>query len=701
METIKLNLIPSGVNPTCHAKQYDKGRTIRFELFNGLTPYTLQSGDTVTLNLRKPDNTIIESSVTATQGNNYVDLVTTEQMCAVAGYNLGTFKIVNGETDIGTLDFIMEVGKDVLANGIASQSVIEDLDALVAEAVGDDYYTKTEVDNALALKASASDVATLSDNVSALGVTVNGISEGGPSKNIYPTSYLSETTGITYENGVFTGSASSFNNATRLTNFEANKQYTAQITVRKKSGTFTASNGIFIRFNYDDSTYMSTYVPNDTENFTKFTLTSGEGKVVTEFKIAYASLGNDIWEVKEVQVEEGTEATPYVSPEASTLTAIDKVARAKVNALPWYSRFSKEFLKIAYSAIWVDKINTATHWLFAADMGFNTLKGDVEITSDGELIMCHDAGFTFDENGRIIAYDPNNKTLIVNMTYAECRSKFYADNPQRYGGYCPVADIDDFIRICKDKGKICFLTIRATNTAAVVAKAIEKIKYYGMESRTIINAVQSSIIDVVRANSDADGIAVNCVAPEGQAITTAQVDKCVDWGNAFLSIWADGSTTVIDNSAAAIAYAKTKQVPILAAVSGDMAFWNYLIEKGVWGYQITKPTFDVDVKNYRFTVSVSSGSVSFGNLFASNRFTGTVSLSGNKIYVSDVCITGSYLTNVIDGIQPIKMNMLNPDIKCIDSSGNIIPCIWNGTNNRFELSLSDTNDNTYRVIVNV
>ena len=149
MEIIKLNLIPNGVNPTCHAKQYDEGRVIRFELFDGLTPYTLQSGDTVTLNLRKPDNTIIETSVTATQGNKYVDLVTTEQMCACVGYNLGTFKIANGSVDIGTLNFIMAVERDVLADGIPSQSVIEDLDELVQEAVGDNYYTKSEIDNTL------------------------------------------------------------------------------------------------------------------------------------------------------------------------------------------------------------------------------------------------------------------------------------------------------------------------------------------------------------------------------------------------------------------------------------------------------------------------------------------------------------------------------------------------------------------------
>lgn len=139
MEIIKLNLIPNGVNPTCHAKQYDEGRVIRFELFEGLTPYTLQSGDTVTLNLRKPDNTIISASVTATQGNNYVDLVTTEQMCACVGYNLGAFKIANGDVDIGTLNFIMAIERDVLADGDPSESVIENLDTLVAQAVSEQY----------------------------------------------------------------------------------------------------------------------------------------------------------------------------------------------------------------------------------------------------------------------------------------------------------------------------------------------------------------------------------------------------------------------------------------------------------------------------------------------------------------------------------------------------------------------------------
>jgi hypothetical protein len=154
MEIIKLNLIPNGVNPTCHCSQYDEERAIRIELFDGLTPYTLQSGDTVTLNVRKPDNTIVTTTVETTQGNNYVDILTTEQICACVGYNLCDLTITNGSKVIGTLNFIMAIERDVLADGIPSQSVIKDLDALVQEAVGDNYYTKAETDASLALKAN-------------------------------------------------------------------------------------------------------------------------------------------------------------------------------------------------------------------------------------------------------------------------------------------------------------------------------------------------------------------------------------------------------------------------------------------------------------------------------------------------------------------------------------------------------------------
>ncbi len=173
MEIIKLNLIPTGITPTCHCSQYDNGRTIRVDLFNGFTPYVLQSGDTVTLNVRKPDNTIVVTSLTATQGNTYVNIETTEQMCACVGFNLCDLTIENGSKKIGTLNFIMQIERDVLADGIPSQSQIDDLEALVAEAVGDQYYTKTEVDADLALKADKSTTYTKNEVDTALNAKAN------------------------------------------------------------------------------------------------------------------------------------------------------------------------------------------------------------------------------------------------------------------------------------------------------------------------------------------------------------------------------------------------------------------------------------------------------------------------------------------------------------------------------------------------
>lgn len=146
MEAIKVNLIPNGIPEACHASQYDEGRQIRLDLFDGLTPYTIQAGDTFTLNVRKPDNHIITQTVTGTEGNTYLVIDTTEQMTAVTGENLCEIRLENGGDNIGSLNFIMQVEKDVIANGIPSESVIEDLEALVVEAVGDNYYTKSEVD---------------------------------------------------------------------------------------------------------------------------------------------------------------------------------------------------------------------------------------------------------------------------------------------------------------------------------------------------------------------------------------------------------------------------------------------------------------------------------------------------------------------------------------------------------------------------
>ena len=147
MEIIKLNIIPSGVNPTCHASQYDEGRVIRVELFEGLTPFTLQANDELGLSIRKPDDKIVTMLVENTE-DNYVDIVTTKQACAVVGANLCELTIKRSSVTIGTLNFYMQVERDPLADGDDSESEIRDLQERVnacVEIALEDLYDGTSV----------------------------------------------------------------------------------------------------------------------------------------------------------------------------------------------------------------------------------------------------------------------------------------------------------------------------------------------------------------------------------------------------------------------------------------------------------------------------------------------------------------------------------------------------------------------------
>ena len=130
MEQIRLDLIPDGSMPVCHASQYDDGRVIRVNLTENGADYTL-SDEVITLGVRKGDGCAVTSAIAFESGKKYVDIVTTEQMCAVAGSNLAELKITKNGAIIGTLNFILQVELDPLDEGINSSSKIHDLQAQV------------------------------------------------------------------------------------------------------------------------------------------------------------------------------------------------------------------------------------------------------------------------------------------------------------------------------------------------------------------------------------------------------------------------------------------------------------------------------------------------------------------------------------------------------------------------------------------
>lgn len=142
MESFDLNIIPGKDRPVCHASQYDIGRTIHVNLFEGFNVFTLDGTEVISISVRKPDGNVVTESVTNTS-DSYVEFVTTEQMTACHGSNLCELKLEKGADVIGTMNFILEVEQDPLEGGVQSASEIDNLQTqiagMVATEVADQY----------------------------------------------------------------------------------------------------------------------------------------------------------------------------------------------------------------------------------------------------------------------------------------------------------------------------------------------------------------------------------------------------------------------------------------------------------------------------------------------------------------------------------------------------------------------------------
>ena len=131
MESFNLNIIPGKDRPVCHASQYEIGRTIRVNLFEGFNVFTLDGTEVISISVRKPDGNVVTESV-ANTSDSYVEFVTTEQMTACHGSNLCELKLEKGADVIGTMNFILEVEQDPLEGGVQSASEIDNLQTQIA-----------------------------------------------------------------------------------------------------------------------------------------------------------------------------------------------------------------------------------------------------------------------------------------------------------------------------------------------------------------------------------------------------------------------------------------------------------------------------------------------------------------------------------------------------------------------------------------
>ena len=150
-ENVNVCITPKGDKPILHFSQFDNKNvfTVTVLADDGESAAVLTGLD-IEFRLRKTDSHVVTIEPESV-ADNVITFKTTEQMCACCGQNIASVVLMKDDMVISTLGILVDIQRDILSGGLTSESDIRNLttqiEQIVPEVVGDDYYTKTEVDN--------------------------------------------------------------------------------------------------------------------------------------------------------------------------------------------------------------------------------------------------------------------------------------------------------------------------------------------------------------------------------------------------------------------------------------------------------------------------------------------------------------------------------------------------------------------------
>ncbi|MBO5955893.1 MAG: hypothetical protein J6Q10_03745 [Clostridia bacterium] len=269
----------------------------------------------------------------------------------------------------------------------------------------------------------------------------------------------------------------------------------------------------------------------------------------------------------------GSKLNPNVKVEYSQV-----INSPKNNA---WSILPYEHLNICYSSINRKPINTIEHFTDAAEnFGYNALKCDVRPTADGELVCCHDAGFTFDGNGYITTYDSNNQTKIHDVTAATCLGYSFPT------GEHPCL-VGDYLDVCRKYKKVAFVTIRNEYMDVVIPKLLEELKAHNMTYATIINCMTYESLVQWRAQDS--NVMINYTLNYGVAIDQTQIDRAVSLGYCSLCGFSLSSTSTTPSASCDFEYARANGIRLLEAIAYKEGSPEACYDMGYDGCQIGIP----------------------------------------------------------------------------------------------------------------
>lgn len=153
-ENVNVCITPKGDKPVLHFSQFDNENvfTVTVLADDGESAAVLTGLD-IEFRIRKTDSHVVTIAPESV-ADNVITFKTTEQMCACCGQNIASVVLMKDDMNISTLDILVDIQRDILSGGLTSESDIRNLttqiEQIVPEVVGDDYYNKQEVDDLLA-----------------------------------------------------------------------------------------------------------------------------------------------------------------------------------------------------------------------------------------------------------------------------------------------------------------------------------------------------------------------------------------------------------------------------------------------------------------------------------------------------------------------------------------------------------------------
>lgn len=339
------------------------------------------------------------------------------------------------------------------------------------------------------------------------------------------------------------------------------------------------------------------------------------------------------------------------------------------------SKFDNQILNIGNSGINTLQANSVEHFLITAKLGFNCLKGDMRLTSDNKIIMCHDIGFTFDTNGDITTFKSSDNTPIHNLTYAQCMNLSYSTYKSSVGRNSTVCDLDMFLRICKLTGKIPYITIRNEYVDITIKELLKILDKYNMRYDCIINNYPSYDTAVAVRKYDKN-IALAYVLPANQAPTINDVDKCNVLGNCMLCLFLGNQ---INNDISDILlYANNKNIRVMNAQVTEYNSYLTQVSLGLVGFHITKAFLPYNSKKFNFRVRCSNGTTTMVSMLNNVTYIADITTEANKIIIENIRNANDSNDNF--GIPKAWLNLLPCDLTVKNENKSTVESsIENGT----------------------